>query len=865
MYGLTMQRFKYKPLAVVVFSMLTVPAVHADNYFNPSFLSDDPSAVADLSKFEKNGGQIPGTYRVDIYLNDQFVATKDVKFIAPENKANSGLQPCLTQKNLVALGINVQAIQSLVKNPPAEDTCLDLAALVADASTTLDFEQQRLNISVPQAMMNNSARGYIPPEQWDQGISALLLNYNFTGSNSSGSDSSATNNYFLNLSSGLNYGAWRLRDVSTWNYTSGDGDSQNDWQHVSTYAERTIIPLKGELITGESSTPNDVFDSLSFRGVQLMSDDNMLPDSLKGFAPTIRGIAKSNAKVTIKQNGYVIDQRYVSPGAFEINDLFPTSSSGDLEVTVTETDGSAQRFTVPYSSVPILQREGRLKYAFTGGKFRTSNDDQEEVGFGQGTLIYGLSHGMTVYGGTQVSSDYQAYALGLGFNLGQLGAISLDATQASSILPDDSHHQGQSYRFLYAKSLNQLGTNFQLVGYRYSTSGFYTLDQTTYKGMEGNSVKYQDGTREDEPDWTDYYNLYYAKKGKLQVNVSQQIGKIGSLFVTGTQQSYWHTDDTDTTLQTGFNTTLYDVNYSLSYSFNKAAGGYDDDHMFSLNVSLPIGKWLSTRTDDLQKHNDAYATYNVNTDNHGNTSQTAGLTGTLLEANNLNYSVQEGYANKGNGNSGSASLNYQGTYGNANVGYNYSGNGGYQQVNYGLNGGVVVHENGVTLSQPLGDTNVLIAAPGADGVSVENGTGVKTDWRGYAVLPYSTTYRTNRIALDTNTLGNNVDIDDAVVDVVPTQGALVRAKFKANVGVRALLTLVKGGKPVPFGATVSRTDAENVGMVGDDGQAYFAGLPLKGTIKAVWGNEPDQQCTANYTLPDDSLNKAIVKAKVICQ
>lgn len=859
-----MQNFKIKPLAIVLFPILMVPAVRADNYFNPSFLSDDPAAVADLSKFEKNGGQLPGTYRVDIYLNDQFFATKDVKFIIYEKKEQAGLLPCLTKKNLITLGVNVQAIQSLVDNPPAEDVCLDLTALVPDASTNLDFEQQRLNISIPQIMLNNTARGYIPPEQWDQGITALLLNYNFTGSNSGGSDTSSSNNYFLNLGSGANFGAWRLRDVSTWSYSSGQMQRHSDWQHVSTYVERTLIPLKGELIAGDSYTQNDIFDSLSFRGVQLMSDDNMLPDSLKGFAPTIRGIAKSNAKITIKQNGYVIDQRYVSPGAFEINDLYPTSSSGDLDVIITEADGSSQRFSMPYSSVPLLQREGRMKYAITGGRFRTSNDEQREVDFGQGTAIYGLSHGMTVYGGTQLSNDYQAYALGLGFNLGQFGAISVDATQANSVLADNSRYQGQSYRFLYAKSLNQMGTNFQLVGYRYSTAGFYTLDQTAYKSMEGHSVKYEDGTRQDQPELMDYYNLYYSKKGKLQVNITQQVGTFGSIFITGTQQNYWNTDKNDTSIQTGFNTTLHDVNYNLSYSFSRAAGGYDDDHMFSLYVSVPIGKWLSARTDDIHQHNDAYATYNINTDNKGNTSQTAGLSGTLLEGNNLNYSVQEGYANRGNGNNGSASLNYQGTYANSNIGYNYSGNGGYQQVNYGLNGGLVVHENGVTLSQPLGDTNVLIAAPGADGVSVENGTGVRTDWRGYAVLPYSTTYHTNRIALDTNTLGNSVDIDDAVVDVVPTQGALVRATFKAKVGVRALLNLIKDGKPVPFGATVSRDDADNVGMVGDEGQVYLAGLPLKGTIKAVWGSSQYQQCTAKYILPDDSLTKAIAKAKVRC-
>lgn len=42
-------------------------------------------------------------------------------------------------------------------------------------------------------------------------------------------------------------------------------------------------------------------------------------------------------------------------------------------------------------------------------------------------------------------------------------------------------------------------------------------------------------------------------------------------------------------------------------------------------------------------------------------------------------------------------------------------------------------------------------------MKVENQTGVRTDWRGYAVLPYATEYRENRVALDTNTLADNVD------------------------------------------------------------------------------------------------------------
>ncbi|MBA1988956.1 fimbria/pilus outer membrane usher protein, partial [Escherichia coli] len=87
----------------------------------------------------------------------------------------------------------------------------------------------------------------------------------------------------------------------------------------------------------------------------------------------IRGIAKSNAEVTVEQNNYVIYRTFVQPGAFEINDLYPTSNSGDLTVTIKESDGSEQKFVQPFSSVALLQREGHLKYSLSAGEYRAGN------------------------------------------------------------------------------------------------------------------------------------------------------------------------------------------------------------------------------------------------------------------------------------------------------------------------------------------------------------------------------------------------------------------------------------------------------------------------------------------------------------
>ncbi|WP_420921623.1 fimbrial biogenesis usher protein [Enterobacter quasiroggenkampii] len=869
---LTVVRWRISPLAVMIGACLFSGSVLAEEYFNPAFLNDGKGQVADLSSFETGGGQAPGTYRVDVYLNNDFVVSHDVEFQAqkaasPDAKAAAdytGLVACLSAKMLSDMGIDLIIPED--KKPVAEGQCVNFASLVDGATASFDFGHQRLDLSVPQVALKNTARGYIAPEKWDQGINAMLMNYSFSGSNSKDQSGKSSSN-FLGLNGGVNVGPWRYRDYSTFNRnTSSNGQTSTQWEHVSGFIERTIISLKSELTAGDSYTSGDVFDSISFRGVQLASDDNMLPDSLKGFAPTVRGIAKSNAQVTIKQNGYVVYQTYVAPGAFAINDLFPTSSSGDLMVEVKEQDGHIRTYSVPYSAVPLLQREGRLKYSITAAKYRTNNDQQEETLFGQGTLMWGLAHGITVYGGTQFSTNYKAFALGAGVNMGGWGALSADITDAKSTLIDDTQHAGQSLRLLYAKSLNDFGTNFQLLGYRYSTSGYYNFADTTYKHMEGYNRDPENEDAEpdnDRPHWFDYYNLYYTKRGKVQVNISQQLGGMGSIYVTGSQQTYWHTEDKDTLMQLGYNTSWHDINMGLSYNYSKSSGQPDADKIIAFNVSLPIGKWLSPKSSSTPSN--AFATYSMNHDNHGSATHNAGISGTLLAGNNLSYSVQQGFANNGVGNSGNASLAHQGGYGNSNISYSYSDNGGSQQVNYGIAGGVVAHRHGITFSQPLGETNVLIEAPGANRVNVENATGVKTDWRGYAVVPYANTYRKNRIALDTTSLGDKVDIDDAVVDVVPTKGALVRASFKAHVGVRALLTLLYNNELIPFGATVTRDDEGAGSIVGEDGQVYLSGLAPKGVLKVQWGEGTEQTCSADYQLPQDAETAAIIQMKVICQ
>ncbi|MBM0964568.1 fimbria/pilus outer membrane usher protein, partial [Escherichia coli] len=76
----------------------------------------------------------------------------------------------------------------------------------------------------------------------------------------------------------------------------------------------------------------------------------------------------------------------------------------------------------------ILKREGQTDVDVIVGELR------DEVGFTpvvlQAQILHGFSHGITVYGGMQAAENFGAAALGVGKDLGALGAISFDVTLA---------------------------------------------------------------------------------------------------------------------------------------------------------------------------------------------------------------------------------------------------------------------------------------------------------------------------------------------------------------------------------------------------------------------------------------------------
>ncbi len=157
-----------------------------------------------------------------------------------------------------------------------------------------------------------------------------------------------------------------LKHIGNLNWQQQQGKAH--WNSNQTYLQRPIPQLNSIVSGGQIFTNGEFFDTIGLRGVNLSTDDNMFPDGMRSYAPEIRGVAQSNALVTVRRGSNIIYQTTVPPGPFTLQDVYPSGYGSDLEVSVKEADGSVEVFSVPYASVAQLLRPGMTRYALSAGK-----------------------------------------------------------------------------------------------------------------------------------------------------------------------------------------------------------------------------------------------------------------------------------------------------------------------------------------------------------------------------------------------------------------------------------------------------------------------------------------------------------------
>lgn len=227
--------------------------------------------------------------------------------------------------------------------------------------------------------------------------------------------------------------------------------------------------MMSKLTVGEDYLSSDLFDSWRYTGLSLASDESQLPPKLRGYAPEVSGIARTNAKVTVSQQGRVIHETTVAAGPFRIQEL-NSALTGRLDVRVEEQDGSVQTFAVETAQVPYLTRPGQLRYKMTTGRPRDYNHSTQGPYFATGELSWGLTNAWSLYGGGIISQDYNSLALGAGRDMNAYGTLSADVTHASARFPADKSRQGRSWRLSYSKRFDEINSEVTFAGYRFPSA-----------------------------------------------------------------------------------------------------------------------------------------------------------------------------------------------------------------------------------------------------------------------------------------------------------------------------------------------------------------------------------------------------------
>ncbi|WP_243397846.1 fimbria/pilus outer membrane usher protein [Herbaspirillum robiniae] len=786
--------------------------------FGNDFLWRDGHGGIDTSRFGGSNPVIPGSYRVDLYVNGAWMGRQDVVFRTPAdgNEASA----CFTRSLLDAVGVDFAKLSpetiETIKAAGA-NSCLALENIVPDATVKFDSGDLRMDIGIPQISMRRSARGYVSPELWDKGVTAGMLSYNFNAYRTSFSEQTNTS-YYLGLNGGLNLGDWRLRNSSSVMKQSSGGTR---FQTIASYAQRSIVPLSSMLTVGDFFTSGQLFDSISYRGVQMASDPRMLPESQTGYAPVVRGVARSNAKVRISQNGVVIYETTVSPGQFEITDLNPTGFGGDLQVVVTEADGAQSSFSVPYASVAQLLRPGSDRYSVIAGRTR-SNGSGKDVNFVQSTYERGISNELTLFGGTQLAPEYLALTGGSAFST-PIGAMSASVTQSHAKVGENDTRNGQSMRLDYSKFLESTDTNFTLAAYRYSSSGFLRLqDLIGLKQLadRGQSLALQD-----------------RQRSQFQLNITQRLGEgRGSFYLTGSSLNYWNRPGSTTQYQIGYSNNWSVASYSLALQRQRDLASGQTNTQYFASMSLPLGREIYS----------PMLSTSMSRDSRSGTAMQATLNGTAGEDNAFSYGVSSA-KNPGNVNS-SVNAQYRAPYATIGGSYGY-GSGGSRQMSAQVSGALVAHAGGVILSQALGDTIAIVEAQAAGGAMV-NSSGVRVSDSGYAVVPYLTPYRTNEVVVDPKGTSTDVEMKVTSQRVAPYAGAVVLMKYETASGRSLLIKAIQsGGDPVPFGAEVRDERNNVVGMAGQGGIIFVRLAEQEaGALNVKWGNGRKEQCSLDYAV-----------------
>lgn len=786
---------------------------------------------AGLGKYFSSAARYtPGVHTVKVNVNGEEIGQIASLF------GKDG-QLCITEDFLQRAGLVIPKALSALELDKVDNEVNDKKTVVGQCHSYNEFYpnsvispnpgEESLSVTVPpEAKVKDSSSTVA--DNYKTGGTAGLINYQAFTTHSTFSDSRDRYSQVM-LEEGLNINDWILRSHQS--LTSDDGKYSSE--SLYTYAQRTIVPLKKQVQIGQINTTDSLLTGLAISGVQLIPEDALQPEG--GSGVNVSGIARGQqARVDIRQQGRVVYSTLVPAGPFTLTDIPVSSTNSDLDVTVTETNGSVNHYTIPANAINGNRLASPVGLSVAIGRYRGDNVDSSQSPF-----LTTVSDGwrirpwLNVGAGMMFAQDYRTIAGSA--DTRPLNNLTISATLK---LSDDKHggNQGQSTTLSANYDFSQdLGINSSLTkyssGYRelpdifekdfnqyagqYSTSihwsndllGTFSLGHTVSKGANGDKD-------------SSYMNASWGKSfGKTNLNISWQTQVGGERDCHNESDNYCSTND--------------------------------DDNLIFVNVNFPLGEdrvslYSRTRGQD--------------------TTVGAQASGDINDNNSYSISAERATSEDEYDFSGSVNSNLHYTQ----MGLSASTHGSdSRSYSASLGGGIALHSGGVTFSPwAIKDTFAIIdAGKDVSGAEISTPSGsVWVDHWGQAVVASMPAYKKTSVEMDTTSLSEDIDVDNGFAQLAGGHGSVSKVKFFVQSVQRVMMHLRMQNGTIPKkGSSVVDDNGNYIATIVDDGLLFLEDASDKPNLYLTDDNNINV-CRIEYSLKDVSKkNKTYIDINGVCK
>lgn len=151
---------------------------YSQDYFNPLFLGSDVDSIDDLAYLSAGNNVTPGNYFLSLNIGESFIKSVNIRFKEDKNKKVSA---CFTQEIIDIIPFNKDTLSKLNASSHNND-CININEYINDFSYDVDLSKLTLTLLIPQIYLTSLRSTLANESDWDDGITALMTNYNINGS-----------------------------------------------------------------------------------------------------------------------------------------------------------------------------------------------------------------------------------------------------------------------------------------------------------------------------------------------------------------------------------------------------------------------------------------------------------------------------------------------------------------------------------------------------------------------------------------------------------------------------------------------------------------------------------------------------------